>query len=136
MPVTFDVEDGVLALRMVGLYEPSDIRATLLAALDDPRGASARGLLFDVRASESLSGRSISEVRAMGRFLSKHVRRIGGHVALLADADFAYGLMRLGSVVLEEEGSTVSVFRDETSARAWLLAPGGAGEGVDERSRE
>ena len=133
MPVTFEFDDGILALRMVGLYETVEVRAALLTALEDPRGAAARGLLFDVRASESLSGRTTSEVRAMGRFLSQQVPRIGGRVALLAEADFAYGLMRLGGVVLEEEGATASVFRDEPSARAWLLAAGGAAGAADPR---
>ena len=125
MPVLFDVGDDVIALRMVGAYQPADIRAALGDALADPGAASPRGLLFDVRGSESLRGRPTEEVRKMGRYLASHGARYGGRLALVASENFAYGLMRLGAASAEAGGVSASVFRDEPSARAWLLATGG-----------
>ena len=124
MPVTVDIDDAIISLRMVGSYEPADIRRALLAALDGPDRAPVVGLVFDVRGSESLADRPADEVRMMGEFLATQGARFGWRVALLASADYAYGLMRLGSVTLESAGVPNQVFRDEASAREWLLSSG------------
>ncbi len=120
MPVQVEITDDVLVLRMQGFYEPADIRAALLAGLDDAPAQSLRGLLFDVRASEVLVDRPTEQVREMARFLAGHGRRFGDRLALLADADYAYGLMRLGSVFVEQAGVATSVFREEAEALRWL----------------
>ena len=120
MPVTSDVEGGILVLRMVGVYEPQEIESVLAAALEALGGTVVSGLLFDVRASESLRDRPTPVVRGVARFLARNGRSFGSRLALLATADYAYGLMRMGSVILEEEGMAASVFRDEAEARDWL----------------
>jgi hypothetical protein len=61
----------------------------------------------------------------MGRYLASHGGRFGGRLALVASESFAYGLMRLGAASVEGGGVAASVFRDEPSARAWLLADDG-----------
>lgn len=121
MPIQFECEEGIVTLRMVGRYAPADIRAALLAALDDPRGGPTAGLLFDVRASTSLADRPTEAIREMARFLASYGARFGGRMALLATADYAFGLMRMGSVIVEAEGVAAQTFRDEAEARAWLL---------------
>lgn len=121
MPVTFDFEDRILELRMVGAYEPAEIRTALLAAVADPRSAEVLGLIFNVSDSESLAGRPSEAVLEMGRFLASQAHRYGNRVALVAAADYAYGLMRMGSSAVEREGVAAQVFRDETGAREWLL---------------
>jgi hypothetical protein len=121
MPVTFDIEDGVIALRMVDVYLPTDIQAALLEALKDPRAAGAVGLLFDVSKSISLNARSADEVAAMGYFLARQSDAFGRRVALVGFDDFPFGMMRMGKITLEREGVASEVFRSDGSARAWLL---------------
>jgi len=121
MPVRFEVEDGVIALRMVDVYLPADIQAALLEGLKDPRAAGAVGLLFDVSKSISLNARSADEVAAMGYFLARQSDAFGRRVALVGFDDFPFGMMRMGKITLEREGVASEVFRSDGSAREWLL---------------
>jgi len=121
MPVRFEVEDGVIALRMVDVYLPADIQAALLEGLKDPRAAGAVGLLFDVSRSISLNARSADEVAAMGYFLARQSDAFGRRVALVGFDDFPFGMMRMGKITLEREGVASEVFRSDGSAREWLL---------------
>lgn len=120
MPVTYELDGPTIALRMTGDYEPTDIRAALLAALDDAANGEITGLLFDIRESRAIARRTAAEVRAMGQFLADHAHRFGRRLALLVDSDAAFGLMRLGSVGVEQRGVDSRVFRDAAEAGTWL----------------
>lgn len=106
---------------MVDLYVPEEIQNALLRGLEDPRTSGAVGLLFDVTRSKSLRTRSSDEVVAMGYFLAQNAQAYDRRVALVGFDDFPFGMMRMGRVTLEREGITCEVFREETSARKWLL---------------
>ena len=121
MPVSFEIEDGVIALRMIDVYVPADIQAALLEALKDPRASGAVGLLFDVSRSISLNARSTDEIASMGYFLARQSDAFRRRVALVGFDDFPFGMMRMGRVTLEREGVTSEVFRNDNSAREWLL---------------
>ena len=129
MPVTYEFDGSIVAMRLTGSYETADVRAALRGALDDPRCLHAAGMLFDVRGSRSIARRTAAEVRTMARFVATHAERFGRRLALLADTDAAFGLMRLGAVAVEEQGVETSVFRDAAQAEAWLVA-GRAPRGV------
>lgn len=119
MPVTYEFDGSTIALRMIGDYNPTDVRAALLAALD-AAGGDMTGLLFDIRESRAIARRTASDVRAMGQFLADHAPRFGRRLALLVDSDAAFGLMRLGSVGIEQRGVDSRVFRDAAEAGTWL----------------
>lgn len=120
MPVTYEFDDCTVTLRMTGVYAPVETQRTLLQALADPACPEILGMLFDVRGSESLAGRSADEVRAMARFLGSHAARFGRRLAIVADTDAAFGLMRLGAVDVEQHGVDSRVFRCVTEASSWL----------------
>jgi hypothetical protein len=124
MPVTFEIEDGVIALRMIGVYVPADIHVALLEGLKDPRAPGAGGLLFDVTRSTSLNVRSSDEIAAMGYFLARQSDAFGRRIALVGFDDFPFGMMRMGKVTLERQGVTTEVFRNDKSAREWLIRGG------------
>ncbi|HEY6088435.1 MAG TPA: hypothetical protein VD771_01475 [Gemmatimonadaceae bacterium] len=121
MPVNFEFTDAIIVLRMVDLYVPEDIQNALLRGLADPQTSGAIGLLFDVSRSKSLRARSSDDVVAMGYFLAQHAQAFARRVALVGFDDFPFGMMRMGRVTLEREGITCEVFREDTSARKWLL---------------
>ena len=121
MPVNFEFAEGIIALRMVGLYVPQDIHKALLKALADPGTVRPIGLLFDVSLSKSLRTRSAADVVAMGYFLAQHGDSFSRRVALVGFDDFPFAMMRMGHVTLEGEGITSEVFREEAEARGWLL---------------
>lgn len=123
MPVTYEIAGTTITLRMTGIYDTADIRAALGAAIAEPARTEITGLLFDVRRSMSLVGRSADEVRAMARFLAANADHYGRRLAIIADTDAAFGLMRLGAVGVEESGVESQVFRDAREAEAWLRQP-------------
>ena len=120
MPVTYHFDGCTVALRMTGLYETADVRAAFLAALAEPDRPEVAGLLFDVRGSQSLARRTADQVRTMAQFIASHADRFGRRLALVADNDVAFGLMRLASVGVEQHGVEASVFRDVAEAERWL----------------
>ena len=128
MPVSYEFDENILVLRMVGDYVPADIRAALSAALQDDARPALTGLLFDVSASTSLGARSSRDVRSMAALLSHLAPQFGGRLALLGTTDLQYGQMRLGSVDVEAAGVDVWPFRDRSEALRWLRRgpPGGA----------
>jgi len=122
MPVTYEFDGCIVAMRLRGVYETADVRDALRGALDDPRCPRAAGLLFDMRGSRSITQRSATEVRTMAQFIAAHAERFGRRLALLADTDAAFGLMRLGAVTVEQQGVEASVFRNAAQAAEWLGA--------------
>jgi hypothetical protein len=105
---------------MVGKYTTSDLKSSILDALDDARVPERPVLLFDLRESRSLQDRTAEEVRDMGRFLASHGRRFGNRLAMVTTGDLAFGLMRLGAVTAEMGGLAAEVFRDMGAAKEWL----------------
>ena len=121
MPVNFEFEDGIVVLRMIDLYVPTEIQKALLDGLSDPKTKGAIGLIFDVSRSKSLRVRSSDDIAAMGYFLAQHADAFSRRVALVGFDDFPFAMMRMGRITLEREGITTEVFRDDTNARKWLL---------------
>jgi hypothetical protein len=121
MPVTFELNDGIIVLRMIDVYSPEDIKKTLLQGLAEAGASNIVGLLFDVSESKSLRTRSNDDVIAMGYFLAEHAEAFAKRVALVGFDAFPFGMMRMGQVALEREGVKAEVFREESNARKWLL---------------
>ena len=121
MPVEWELTDKIVVLRMIGVYVPDDIKKALLQSLADPGVSNAVGLLFDVSQSKSLSTRSRADIVALAYFLAQQADAFAKRVALVAFDDFAFGMMRMGQVTLEDRGVTVEVFREQADARKWLL---------------
>jgi hypothetical protein len=120
MPVTFEIKDGVIALRMIGSYTTSELRDVFLDAIVAADPAETIGMTFDVSKSDSLASRSAEDVAAMGYFMASHGDRFGRRIALIGSEDFKFGMMRLGSATLDHQQMTNQVFRTEQEALAWL----------------
>jgi hypothetical protein len=126
MPVTYELHCSTIVVTLNGSYETGEVRNAILAAIADRRAAGATGLLFDVRKSTSIAGRTATEVRAMADFIAANAERFGRRIALVAESDAAFGLMRLGSVTVEQKGVDARVFRDIADAEGWLADQPGA----------
>jgi hypothetical protein len=113
-------ERGIAIVEASGVYGVGELRAAFEAALDPADGVAVRGLLLDVSASQSLTGRTSQEVRTMAYFVSSLGDRFARRFALIAPSDLAFGLMRLGSIVTQAEGIETHVFRDRDAAMDWL----------------
>lgn len=122
MPVLHRRAGAIAVVEAVGRYEVAELRAGLDAALAAFGAERAAGLLFDLTRSDALGDRPTDDVRAMGFFIASRAARFGSRLAMAAGSDVAYGLMRLGAVVVESQGVTARVFRDQPAALAWLEA--------------
>lgn len=120
MPVTYQLRGTTIVISLCGVYETAEVRTTLLAAFADPRAAGATGMLFNVSESRSITGRTATQVRAMADFLAQNAALFGRRLALVAESDAAFGLMRLGSVGVEQQGVDSRVFRAVADAEGWL----------------
>ena len=120
MPVEFLIRDRAIILSMVGDYSTADLRSGLLDSLAALGSSNAIGMCFDVSHSDALVKRSPEDVTAMGYFMAHHADRFSRRVALVGSGDFPFGMMRLGSVVLEREGVENRVFRGQEDALAWI----------------
>jgi hypothetical protein len=121
MPVLHREDRGVAVLEYQGTYQLAEARAVLTEAMTCYLERPATGLLLDFTRSESLHTRSTDDVRTMAHFLTTFRDRYSRRVAAVAPSDLAYGLMRMGSVPIEEEGLDAHVSRDYESALRWLL---------------
>jgi hypothetical protein len=121
MPVLHREDRGVAVLEYEGTYQLAEARAVLTDVMSRYLHRPAAGLLLDFSRSESLHTRSADDVRTMAHFLTAFRDRYSRRVAAVAPSDLAYGLMRMGSVPIEEDGLAAHVSRDYESALRWLL---------------
>jgi hypothetical protein len=118
MAISVHSEGGVTVVAAVGTYEVSELQASVSEAA---AGAETPfRLLFDLRLSDSVAGRSTSEIRRMAAHLKSLQSVLGPRVAVVTSGGLAYGLMRMGSVYAEDEALAVCVFSEMDSARDWL----------------
>ena len=119
MPVLYAFRGGVLELRAIGSYAPSEVAEAFRLALGDPARPVLRALLYDVRKSEMVGSRTTPEVREAVAFFDSLGTQVGRRVALLAASDVGYGVMRMVAGWAEGRGIEVAVFRDPDEALAW-----------------
>ena len=124
MPVQHRRVGDIAVVEASGRYDVAELRAAMDAAIAQFGADGAAGLLFDLARSDALGDRPTDEVRAMAYFIASRAGGFAARLAMVTGSDVAYGLMRLGAVVVESQGVTARVFRDAPSALAWL-APAG-----------
>ena len=120
MPVSYAFRGDVLELRASGLYPPNEVAEAFRRAFADPdRPTPLRALLYDVRESSVVGGRSTPEVRQAVAFFESLGHQVGQRVALLATTDVAYGVMRMVAAWAEARNIDAAAFRDADEAFAW-----------------
>lgn len=120
MAVQYSIRQGVITMGFVGNYEPRDIVARFLDALNDPACSTPAGLLIDVSRSESLATRPVADIRMVAEFLGPYVDRIGGRCAVVAPTDTHFDLSQLGALRSQAVGIAAQVFRTTEEAVKWL----------------
>ena len=123
MPVSFEIDEGVIILRMVGAYSTAELSDAVVASVDAPESANAIGMVFNVSESDALKTRTADDVTSMGYFLASKSDRFSHRIALVGSSDFLFGMMRLGSSALEQLRVDNQVFRTEAEGIQWLRQP-------------
>jgi hypothetical protein len=120
MPVQYSIQQGIIRMDFVGIYEPRDVVARFLDALNDPACPTPAGLLIDVRQSATLATRPIGDIRMVAEFLGPYADRIGGRCAVIAASDAHFDQSQLGALRSQATGISAQVFRTEEEALKWL----------------
>ena len=121
MPITHRFDSTIVVMELAGEYSMDDVRSAIFNALADSQCPAAPCILIDLTESQSIYKRTPEDVKIMVGSLSS-LRERFKRIALVAQKDLPYGLMRMGSVFSEEQGMPVEIFRDFASARNWLLS--------------
>jgi hypothetical protein len=122
VPVTYSFDSAIVVIKAAGQYTTDDMKATTLAALEDPvRPAQPVGM-FDLSESDVLSKRSSGQLADMALFLASLAPQFSYQMAMVVSSTVGYGLARLGAAYVETPGIKFEIFREYTDARTWLLA--------------
>ncbi|HEY6809271.1 MAG TPA: hypothetical protein VI160_10845 [Gemmatimonadales bacterium] len=121
MPVSHAFDGRIVVIKMDGDYTTAELKAGVLAALDDATCPADAVLMFDMRTSAAIKGRTPAEVQDMANFLATQGPRFSKRLAMVTGTDVAFGLMRLGSVYAERGGLFSEVFREIEEAKKWLV---------------
>ena len=122
MPVKHRFDSNIVVIEAVGEYSMDDLRTAILNSLADSARPANSSLLINLGESRSIYDRSSEEIDTMARFVASLANRFNNCIALVAQGDLPYGLMRMGSVGSEERGIRSEVFRTFAEARRWLLS--------------
>ena len=118
MAVQYEIEDGVLVLRLVA-EGFSYLRSALVAAKGDPAWRRGMPLLLDLR-GESFEAR-YEDVRWRTDILAQMREQFGPRWAFLTDPGATHrGIARMFAVFSEERGLNVGLFGDKDEAFRWL----------------
>lgn len=119
MPITYVIDRfrQRMLTQAVGLITFADISAHLDAE------ASDHGIdlpeLFDARSART--NLTPDEIRQLVRRVDRMVQEQPfGPTAIVTTDDFAFGMARMFSILVEGSGVPIEVFRDLERAQAWL----------------
>jgi hypothetical protein len=114
--------DGAIAIVTAsGQYEMSELRDGVDSALAAFGSDGASGLLVDLSDSQVMPDRSSQDLQTMAYFLVSRAQQFARRLAMVASTDLAFGMMRMGTVVVESQGVAARVFRDRAAAMTWLV---------------
>lgn len=121
MPVTYQFDDRIVVLEIAGSCSIMDILGGFERASADAAFPEEAVLLVKFIGVKEIFTRTVQEINAMTN-LASLAGRYHYRMAVVAPEDLAFGLMRMGSIGADDRGISVGVFRDDASARVWLLA--------------
>ena len=107
-------QDGITTLRLVRQLSVEE----LLQVLDDTRKLEVGNRrIWDATRNFNFTADEVRTIANHGKVLWPGAAR----VAYVAEDDLTFGLVRMFEVFREQENYQTKVFRDEPSARTWLL---------------
>lgn len=122
MSLQYELEDKVLCFRFEAGTETEEIYGAVHTAYRDPACPRDASVLIDLKASTSITSRSIEGLRTLSQFMLGHPDRPGRRVAIvLSDAELER-TASLAESLVEQTGIDIQLFADEDSARSWLVS--------------
>lgn len=124
MPVTWELRQRILVIRLVGNYEYEEPANAVGEAMRDPAFRPGTSLLIDARSSTSR--RSSEELRERAIWMSSLTKKgIGTRCALVINSQpHQFGIARMAAAHIEPRGMQLEMFTDIAKASEWLRQEG------------
>ncbi len=120
----FDRETGILRVIMIGDLRVEDLETAVSTMLKHPQFCIGMNVLWDLREA-TVAGLSSGDLRRLHVFvLVRKDLRGGGKTAVVVAKVVDYGLIRMFEQMCDDVPTKLAVFRELTTAEAWLLADG------------
>jgi hypothetical protein len=136
MPVTYSIDPKAQLVRLHYDGEPTLREATsvLLSILADPKFRKGFAVLADRR---GLPVPSTAYVRRLASFARSVHLLAEMRVAVVVDSTAAFGMARMGQLMVDGESAPLGIFTDISEAESWLgVTHGPEDEGPTARSEE
>ena len=120
MPISYTIsrETRLITACATGVIRATDLHKLLDAVLADPQlGPGLRGLYDSRYAEPDISVLELADVATKARRL---INRGLGRIAIVAESQNTYRIGAIFSVLARALGVDVDVFRDLSTADAWL----------------
>lgn len=121
--VSYRLYRTVAVVRASGHYTPTELAEAVGAVLDDAATRPLRGIVLDVRDSQSFAGRSQTDVEQVTQYMGLRCDGFGGRVAVIPSAHAPGQLVRLVSGCFADRGVDAHIFREPAKAVQWLRRP-------------
>ena len=121
MPLTYriDTEAGIVFARGEGVITQAERLEAIRAWTSESAYAKTSRTICDFSATTSAP--TLSELREIIAVMDEPIARTGPRkIAIIARRDMSFGAARQFQALLSSATAHVQVFRDETSALAWL----------------
>lgn len=122
VPVDYTLVDRLLTIRCAGSYSVDEMRGPWLAIAERRDLPLPLACVLDMRTSDSVLNRSISDMRAIADSFMLRAQMTDKRLALVTTGGARYGLMRMASTWVELAGIEVRVFRELEPAQQWVLS--------------
>jgi len=124
VPTTYDIQDGVLVITLVGNPSLPEAHAAFSAGMAayNELAPQPRRVLIDLCRSQE--NRSSGDLQAVGGRIGASV--VSGRIAVVADEDLQFGQARVieAETTLEFPEVRFEVFRERSAALVWLFRAG------------
>jgi hypothetical protein len=121
LPVTYELEPGrrLMRTRLVGELTPTDLAEHFRAVASDPACPLDLWVLLDATGLTGLPSTEL--IRIAGSEISQVLHKVKIHgIAVVVKGMAAYGVFRMGQVLLEPHFGESFVSRDFVEAESWL----------------
>ena len=122
VPVGFTLIDRLLTIRCDGSYSVDELRGPWLALAERSDLVLPVACVLDMRASESVLNRSVSDLRAVVDSFLLRAHLTDKRLAIVTTGGARYGLMRMAATWAELAGIEVRVFQEIDAAEQWVLS--------------
>ena len=122
MPFWFRIDRSrrLLLAYADGELTVPEIQSVLQVALEHPGFEAGLRQLCDLRKLRELRG-SFKELLRLAEYGRKFAERLqGGRLALVAERDSVYGMLRMYQAVMDDAPLEIRVFREMHEATSWL----------------